>query len=139
MEGDGDPAVRGLLAPVADRLEAWDGEATLLPGIDLVEAPGHTPGSTVLVLSGRDGARAVLLGDVAHCPVELLDDAWGTIADVDPELATRTAGAVRGSSLESGDAHVSAAHFPELRFGRLVAGRDGRRTWGFEGGPATQR
>ena len=52
-------------------------------------APGHTPGSTIIVMSsGAD--RAMLLGDVVHCPIELLDDEWAGMGDVDPALARRT-------------------------------------------------
>lgn len=127
----GDPAVYEVLEPIASRFEFWEGATTLFAGVDLTDAPGHTPGSTIITLSSASGERAVLLGDVVHCPIELMDDEWGTIGDVDPELAVRTRARV-ARELEAGDAHVSAAHFPELRFGRLVVGRDHRRQWGFE-------
>jgi glyoxylase-like metal-dependent hydrolase (beta-lactamase superfamily II) len=128
-QGNGDPTVPPRLAPVADRLEPWDGDGPLWPGVDLLEAPGHTPGSTVLAFSGPAGERAVLLGDVVHCPVELVDEEWGSIADVDPELALRTR-ARWARELEGTDTHVSAAHFPELRFGRLVVDEERGRRWG---------
>ena len=89
-------------------------------------APGHTPGSAIVVVS--DGAaRALLLGDVAHCPIELLDDEWAGIADVDPALAQRTRVAL-ARELEGVDVPVAAAHFPGLRFGRLLEGQ-GKRQW----------
>ena len=56
-----------LRAPsaTASRPAGW---ATILPGLDAIAAPGHTPGSTVVVASsGTD--RAMMLGDVVHCPV----------------------------------------------------------------------
>jgi glyoxylase-like metal-dependent hydrolase (beta-lactamase superfamily II) len=115
-----------LLAPVVERLETWDRDGTVLPGVDLLGAPGHTPGSTVVVASsGTD--RAVLLGDVVHCPVELVDDEWDSLFDVDPDLAARTRQAL-SAELEGSDALVSAGHFPGLRFGRLLTGQ-GRRLW----------
>lgn len=121
-----DPGATRKLSPLADRLETWDGSGPLLPGLDTLAAPGHTPGSTVVVLSsGTD--RALLLGDVVHCPVELLDDEWGSIGDVDPELARRTRTAL-ARELEGTDVPVAAAHFPGLRFGRLLTGA-GRRRW----------
>jgi glyoxylase-like metal-dependent hydrolase (beta-lactamase superfamily II) len=127
---NGDPSVWPVLEPVAERLEPWDGDGPLFAGLDLLDAPGHTPGSTVLTFSGPSGARAVLLGDVVHCPVELVDDEWGTIGDVDPELARRTRRRF-ARELEGSDAHVSAAHFPELRFGRLVVDAERQRRWGY--------
>jgi glyoxylase-like metal-dependent hydrolase (beta-lactamase superfamily II) len=115
-----------LLAPLAGRIEMWSGDGRLIPGLDTLSAPGHTPGSTVLVVSsGTD--RAMLLGDVVHCPVELVDDEWDGMADVDPELAKRTRVALN-REIEGSDIPVAAAHFPGLQFGRLLAGQ-GRRRW----------
>ena len=60
-----------LLPPIADRLETWDGDTHLMAGLDVRSAPGHTPGSTVVVISSGSH-RAMLLGDAVHCPAELL-------------------------------------------------------------------
>jgi glyoxylase-like metal-dependent hydrolase (beta-lactamase superfamily II) len=117
---------RALLEPVAHRLDAWDADRSLLPGLDVRLAPGHTPGSGVMVLSSGT-ARAVLLGDVAHCPVELLEDEWAGIGDVDPELARRTRVALM-REYEGLDVPITASHFPGLKFGRVLAGH-GRRQW----------
>ena len=117
---------RPLLEPVAQRLDMWDADCTLLPGVDVRLAPGHTPGSGVMVVSSGT-ARAVLLGDVAHCPVELLDDEWAGIGDVDPELARRTRVAML-REYEGLDVPITASHFPGLKFGRLLEGQ-GRRQW----------
>lgn len=114
------------LAPLEGRLETWDADGPLLPGIDVRRAPGHTPGSTILVVSSGPH-RAMLLGDVVHCPVELVDDEWATIGDVDPGLAKKTRVAL-ARELEADDVPVAAAHFPGLQFGRLLTAT-GRRSW----------
>ena len=114
------------LAPIADRLATWGPGEQLAPGIDTLHAPGHTPGSTVIVVSSGT-ERALMLGDVVHCPVQLLDDEWGALFDVDPVLARRTRTAL-SKELETGETMVAAAHFPGLKFGRLVRG-EGRRRW----------
>lgn len=117
------------LSPLHDRLETWEGSGPLLPGMDTMAAPGHTPGSTILVISsGVD--RAMLLGDVVHCPVELLDDEWAGMADVDPDLALRTRTALV-RELEGSEIPAAAAHFPGLQFGRLLSG-SGKRSWVFD-------
>jgi glyoxylase-like metal-dependent hydrolase (beta-lactamase superfamily II) len=124
----GDPDGRGAkkLRPIADRLSPWAKDGTILPGLDALAAPGHTPGSTIVVVS--DGPeRAMLLGDVVHCPVELLDDEWSGIGDVDPDLAKRTRIAL-AKEIEGTDVPVAAAHFPGMQFGRLLAAQ-GRRQW----------
>jgi glyoxylase-like metal-dependent hydrolase (beta-lactamase superfamily II) len=121
-----DPGATRKLSPLEDRMAFFDRSGPLLPGVDVMAAPGHTPGSTVVVLSSGT-ARALLLGDVVHCPVELLDDEWAGMADVDPDLAKRTRVAL-ARELEGADVPVAAAHFPGLQFGRLLAG-EGRRSW----------
>jgi glyoxylase-like metal-dependent hydrolase (beta-lactamase superfamily II) len=120
-------AVRKL-SPLTERLELFDADATLAPGIDVRHAPGHTPGSAIVVVSSGED-RAVLLGDVVHCPVEMMEDDWQMVFDVDPALAARTREAL-ARELEGTDVPVAAAHFPGLRFGRLLAGT-GRRGWTF--------
>jgi glyoxylase-like metal-dependent hydrolase (beta-lactamase superfamily II) len=116
-----------ILDGVTDRFATWDsGATTLLPGIDTLAAPGHTPGSTVVVLSSGS-ERAMLLGDVVHCPVELVDDEWGALFDVDPVLALQTRVALN-RELEATGVLAAAAHFPGLQFGRLLRG-EGRRRW----------
>jgi glyoxylase-like metal-dependent hydrolase (beta-lactamase superfamily II) len=116
------------LGPVLDRIETWDADRTLMPGIDVRLAPGHTPGSSVIVLS--DGsAQAMLLGDIVHCPLELMDDDFNMLVDHDQELANRVRAAY-ARELEGGEIPAAAAHFPGLRFGRLLPS-DGTRRWTF--------
>ena len=124
-----DPGATRKLSPLEGRLTLWDTSGPLLPGIDVLAAPGHTPGSTVVVISSGD-RRALLLGDVVHCPVELVDDEWAALGDVDPELAKRTRNSL-ARELEGTDVPVSAAHFPGMQFGRLLVA-DGRRRWVFD-------
>ena len=70
----------------------------------------------------------MMLGDVVHCPVQLLDDEWASLFDFDPVLAratrTRLARELEGDVSTS----VSGAHFPGMRFGRVLKGQ-GRRQW----------
>jgi len=121
----------GGIHAVADRVETWTADGTLMPGIDVRLAPGHTPGSSVVVVS--DGtARALLLGDIIHCPLELMDDDFNLLVDHDQELANRVREAY-ARELEGSDVPVAAAHFPGLRFGRLLPGETTRR-WTFVGG-----
>ena len=117
------------LAPVLDRFEPWDGDVTLAPGIDTLLAPGHTPGSAVVVVSSGEH-RALLLGDVVHCPLELTDDEFVFLGDVDADLARRTRDACR-RLMEDGDTVAAGAHFTDLQFGRLLTG-SGRRGWRIE-------
>jgi glyoxylase-like metal-dependent hydrolase (beta-lactamase superfamily II) len=122
----GNERVQPVLAPIEDRLTTWDASGPLAPGIDTMTAPGHTPGSTIMVLSSGT-ARGLLLGDVVHCPVELLEDEWAGLGDVDPALAKQTRNAL-AREIEGTDTPVAAAHFPGMVFGRLLSA-SGRRSW----------
>lgn len=114
------------LEPIAGRLTSWASDVSILPGINVMHAPGHTPGSAILVVSsGAD--RAMLLGDAVHCPVELLEDEWHGLGDVDPELA-RTTRIAMVREIEGQDIPIAGAHFPGMSFGRLLKG-EGKRRW----------
>jgi len=117
------------LAPVLDHIETWAADGPIAPGIDVRLAPGHTPGSSVVVLSDGD-QRALLLGDMVHCPLELQDEDFNLLVDHDQDMANRVREAY-ARELEGTDVLVSAAHFPGLRFGRLLPGEATRR-WTFE-------
>jgi len=114
------------LIPLGARLETFDHDGVILPGIDAQLAPGHTPGSTIIVLNSGS-QRALLLGDAVHCPVELVDVEWASLGDFDPVVARRTREQL-ARELEDSSTPASGAHFAGMRFGRLLAG-NGRRQW----------
>jgi glyoxylase-like metal-dependent hydrolase (beta-lactamase superfamily II) len=97
-----------------------DRDTTIAPGVTAVLSPGHTPGHLCVVLSsGRE--RALLLGDAVTCPVQLDEPSWHSIGDVDPALAHRTRERLWRELEDPGTVGVGS-HFPELRFGRVLAG-----------------
>ncbi|MFI5607411.1 MBL fold metallo-hydrolase [Amycolatopsis sp. NPDC051903] len=115
---DAEPGAVRKLSPLADRLQPFTEDTTLAPGLDTRHVPGHTPGSTIFVVSS-EGERALLLGDVAHSTVELTDPAWEAVFDVDRTAARRVRAGLIDELTDSPHA-VAAAHFPGLRFGRVV-------------------
>jgi glyoxylase-like metal-dependent hydrolase (beta-lactamase superfamily II) len=126
---EADPRGVRKLAPLVPRLELFDHDGSVAPGMDVRHLPGHTPGSAVVVVSSG-AARAMLIGDVAHCPMELTEDEWEAVFDVDTTLA-RAGREALARELEGSGVAVAAAHFPGLRFGRLLSGT-GRRSWRFD-------
>lgn len=112
------------LSPLGPQLELFDTDHTLAPGVDVRHAPGHTPGSVIMVISDGDD-RAMLVGDVVHCTAELTEDEWEALFDVDRDLARQTRIAL-ARELEGTNVAVGAAHFPGLQFGRLLAGQGQR-------------
>lgn len=114
------------LNAVLERFETFDQDGPLLAGIDVQAAPGHTPGSTVVIISSGT-ERAMLLGDAVHCPVQLLDSEWGALFDLDPVLARRTRNAL-AAELEDSGTTVGFSHVPHLTPGRVIKA-EGRRRW----------
>ena len=84
--------------------------------------------------------RALLLGDVAHCTVELTEPGWEFVFDVDRAAAKAVRQQITAELLDTQDP-AAAAHFPSPQFGRLLrAGRRPRRAArssrpGGQGGP----
>ncbi len=68
--------------------EAADG-AEVLPGVRLVEAPGHREGHAVVEIDAADGRR-VFLADVIHHPLHVQHPEWDREFDSDVALALRT-------------------------------------------------
>ena len=119
-----------VAAPMVDALEARGmidpitGDGEVLPGISTLHAPGHTLGHLCVVVSSGD-QRAFLLGDAVGCPVQIEESEWGAMSDVDPKLAQRTRETLF-RELEATQDFMTAAHFPELQFGRVLLG-EGKR------------
>ena len=128
-DGDGeqppDPGAVRKLAPVEPQLELFDADGPLAPGLDARHTPGHTPGSTVYVISDR-GERALLLGDIVHSVVELAEPDWEAVFDVDPVAARAARNQLADEVADTPDL-VVGAHFPELRFGRVLRAGGARR------------
>ncbi|MEV7598461.1 MBL fold metallo-hydrolase [Kitasatospora sp. NPDC089797] len=119
------PEAVAKLTPIQGQLELFDGDFTPVPGIDALHLPGHTPGTTVYVVSSA-GRRALLLGDVAHSVVQLGERDWQVIWDIDPVAASAVRNRIADEAADTDDLLV-AAHFPGMRFGRiLTAGGDRR-------------
>ncbi|MFF8732215.1 MBL fold metallo-hydrolase [Streptomyces sp. NPDC015171] len=102
------------------RLRLVAEDTTVAPGVDVTMTPGHLS----VIVSSRD-RRILLLGDAIVCPVQLDEPTWHSIGDVDPVLARRVRERLF-RELEDPDTLGAGAHFPELRFGRVLAAQ-GRR------------
>ena len=125
-QAGGDFSHQAMIDALGDRIENADDGDSLAAGIDVISLPGHTPGHAGVVLSSGD-ERAFILGDAIACPVQLSEVEWSGMGDMDPKLARQTQEAV-AKEIEGSGALMGAAHFPELKFGRVLRGQ-GRRYW----------
>jgi glyoxylase-like metal-dependent hydrolase (beta-lactamase superfamily II) len=115
---DAAPGAVRKLAPLQSRLETFDADVVIAPGLSARHTPGHTPGSTIYIVADGD-QRALLLGDVVHSVVEFAERDWEAVFDVDPVAARAMRNAVADEVADTTDL-VVGAHFPEFRFGRLI-------------------
>jgi N-acyl homoserine lactone hydrolase len=50
------------------RFELLDGDAEVLPGLEVIATPGHTSGHQCVVVRGESGSFDLLIGDAAYTP-----------------------------------------------------------------------
>ena len=78
------------LLPVTDRTELLGADAEVVPGIRMVETPGHTPGHVSLLISSGD-AQLFCTGDCMTSDIiSFAHPEWYFAYDLDPELAVTT-------------------------------------------------
>ena len=110
-----------FFGPLGGLVETSPDGAEIFPGVTALATPGHTPGHTSFVLSGGD-RRLVVVGDAAHCPVELEHPEHGAKRDSDPEAA-RASRRVLANLLATPGAVGYGMHFADVVFGTLDSGR----------------
>lgn len=98
------PVVAAGQAQLVDESFALDDEVSLQP------TPGHTPGHFAVNLVSQ-GQRAIVLGDMVHCPVQCLHPEWTVRADWDKALAKQTRRQIM-SQLADEQTLALTAHFP---------------------------
>jgi glyoxylase-like metal-dependent hydrolase (beta-lactamase superfamily II) len=108
------------------QLDLVDQEHRITGEITLVPSPGHTPGHVcVAIVSGDE--RAMIIGDMAHHPVQMTETEWSVSFDINPQQAAATRALV-AERLERDGGLVIGGHFPPPGIGRLIR-LDGRRLW----------
>ncbi|MFK0522040.1 MBL fold metallo-hydrolase [Paenibacillus illinoisensis] len=82
---------QAALAPYKGRIRTFTtGENEPVPGIQAIEAPGHTPGHTAFLIKSN-GDRLLIWGDILHnASIQLLRPDEKLAMDVFPEIAVKT-------------------------------------------------
>jgi len=80
---------RKNLPPIQGQLDLIDRETEILPGIQAIAAPGHTPGHMALAISS--GSEQLLyISDAVVYPIHLEQPDWYPAVDFMPEQAMAT-------------------------------------------------
>jgi glyoxylase-like metal-dependent hydrolase (beta-lactamase superfamily II) len=108
-------------APVLDRIELFECDTEVVPGLVALDASGHTPGSTAIELHS-DGERGLLIGDLVHTQGELVEG-WEFVMNHDGAKAAEAIERFR-KYLYDNQIPFAAAHFPGLKWGRITRAHD---------------
>jgi len=119
------PARKNFL-PIRDQFDLVKDDVELLPGIKLIAASGHTPG-TVMVDISSGKKRLLCIGDVIHSQVEFTNPEYLSSFDVTPEQAINTRARIL-SDVAKSVVLVFACHFKFPGLGYIVR-KKGVFTW----------
>ena len=109
---------RHNLPPIRDQIHLVDRETEIVPGIFVVEAPGHTPGHMGLNISSK-GEYLLCIADAVLHPLHVEQPSWHAIVDVFPKQVEKTRRKLFHRAMEE-KALVLAFHFPFPGLGRLI-------------------
>jgi glyoxylase-like metal-dependent hydrolase (beta-lactamase superfamily II) len=117
------------LPPLEERMELFDGEKEIVPGIHAIPAAGHTPGHIALFIFSAN-SHLLHISDSVLNPLHMENPDWRSVFDLDSESAANT----RRGLLDRAAAEkisVLAYHFPFPGIGRVESKGN---AWNWEAG-----
>lgn len=115
---------RNATLPYADQVVLFEGAQEVLPGIQAISMPGHTPGHAGFQLHSA-GEDLLFWGDLIHLPRLQFDNPdWIVAFDMDPDQTRRTRAKMLDRAAVDG-MQVTGAHleFPGFGYVDPAAGR----------------
>lgn len=100
---------RAVLPLLEGRIDLLEGRAVVVPGIELLPAPGHTYGHAVVEVASQ-GQRLLFLSDLALHPIHIEYPYWTAVLDQFPERAIQARRAFFDYAAATG-ALVTIFHF----------------------------
>jgi glyoxylase-like metal-dependent hydrolase (beta-lactamase superfamily II) len=108
------------LTALKDRWHFVKPGETPVPGVEIIDAPGHTPGH-IAALLGQGDQRVLHLADAAHHhAISFEHPEWKFVADVQPEVAQQTRRTLLGRAARE-RLRVFGAHLPFPALGHVRA------------------
>lgn len=110
--------IQYFFSRVSDRLQFFSGKDLLFECLQPIPAPGHTPGHCLFAIgSGKD--KFIHLADIFHDEIVLFAQPdWGTIFDIDFDLAVQTRKSILEDFASSGQ-RLFGYHLPWPGFGYI--------------------
>lgn len=120
---------QNTLLPLEDRVQKFDGETVIVPGVSVVPAPGHTPGHCAVMIGTGDDRVLNIADTTLHYIIGLEEPAWHTGLEIDPIAAEQSRIALL-SRASTEKIKVFGYHFPFPGIGYPVRDGDNDR-WEF--------
>jgi glyoxylase-like metal-dependent hydrolase (beta-lactamase superfamily II) len=102
--------IRTNLQGIQDQVNLVEGELAIVPGIQIIATPGHTPGHIALSISSG-GEQLLHISDVVLYPLHLEYPDWTPVFDILPEQAAASKRRIFDQAAAT-NALVFAHHFP---------------------------
>lgn len=115
-----------ILLALESRMELFDGEADISPGIKVIRAPGHTPGHSIIKMES-DGEELLYASDLAAHQIHFECPGWSMAHEYDLDLAARTRHEIFGYAADK-KILMLIYHLPFPGLGYLH-GKDGDWNW----------
>jgi glyoxylase-like metal-dependent hydrolase (beta-lactamase superfamily II) len=106
------------LPPIRDQLHLVDRETEILPGINAIAAPGHTPGHMALKVSS-EGECLLCIADAVLHPLHVEQPSWYAVVEVFPKQVEKIRRKLFHQAIKE-NALVLAFHFPFPGLGRFI-------------------
>ena len=119
-------AARAQLPPLKDRLALVEDGDEIVPGIQAVAAPGHTPGHLALSIRST-GEQLLCATDALLHPIHIAQPDWTAVFDYSPDETVVTRRRLLGRAAVDG-ALVYLTHFSFPGLGHIVL-QDGSWRW----------
>ncbi len=110
--------VRKNLPPIQDRMDLIEHEREILPGIQAISAPGHTPGHMALSISS-EGEQLLNIVDTVLHPIHIEQPEWCAAVDFAPDQVVTTRRHLLHRAV-SEKSLMLAFHFPFPGLGHIV-------------------
>ena len=114
---------RKNIPPIQGQLYLVDREMEILPGIQVIAAPGHTPGHMALAISS-DSQQLYYISDAVLYPIHLEQPDWYPAFDFAPEKAIATKRQLLDRVIAE-KALMIACHFPFPGLGHVTQKGEG--------------
>jgi glyoxylase-like metal-dependent hydrolase (beta-lactamase superfamily II) len=114
-----------FLPPLQERLELFKPGREIVPGIEAVEASGHTPGMTMFHISSADES-VIFTADLMNHLVTVEHPEWSFVADYDKPKAAETR-VTMFDRFVTDKQLIMAYHFPFPGLGHIAKRSDGFR------------